>query len=119
MKCRIVRLMTRLALAMALAFAGPAALVATGRKEPITSSERRAPAVWDMTMAAGRRAAVFGLWATFPAEAIDGLVASDRLFTFLYKESALASPHARRSPGHRAPPSRSAGNTTPPATLDR
>ena len=61
---------------------------ATGRKEPITSSERRMPAVWSMANAAGKRAAVFGLWATFPAEAIDGLVVSDRLFTFLYKESA-------------------------------
>jgi len=61
---------------------------ATGRKEPITSSERRTPAVWSMATAAGKRSAVFGLWATFPAEAIDGVVVSDRLFTFLYKESA-------------------------------
>jgi Flp pilus assembly protein TadD len=41
-----------------------------------------------MATSAGKRSAVFGLWATFPAEAIDGLVVSDRLFTFLYKESA-------------------------------
>jgi Flp pilus assembly protein TadD len=61
---------------------------ASGQKEPITSSERRTPAVWSMATAAGKRSAVFGLWATFPAEAIDGLVVSDRLFTFLYKESA-------------------------------
>jgi Flp pilus assembly protein TadD len=61
---------------------------ATGSKEPITSSERRMPAVWSMATSAGKRSAVFGLWATFPAEAIDGLVVSDRLFTFLYKESA-------------------------------
>jgi len=60
----------------------------TGQKEPITSSERRAPALWNMATAAGKTSAVFGLWATFPAEAIDGLVVSDRLFTFLYKESA-------------------------------
>ena len=61
---------------------------ASGQKEPITSSERRTPALWNMASAAGKRSAVFGLWATFPAEAIDGLVVSDRLFTFLYKESA-------------------------------
>jgi Tfp pilus assembly protein PilF len=61
---------------------------ATGVKEPITSSERRVPAIWNMAAAAGKRSAVFGLWATYPAEAIDGLVVSDRLFTFLYKESA-------------------------------
>jgi len=60
----------------------------TGQKEPITSSERRMPALWNMATAAGKPSAVFGLWATFPAEAIDGLVVSDRLFTFLYKESA-------------------------------
>jgi Flp pilus assembly protein TadD len=61
---------------------------ASGQKEPITSSERRTPALWNMATAAGKRSAVFGLWATFPAEAIDGVVVSDRLFTFLYKESA-------------------------------
>jgi hypothetical protein len=60
----------------------------TGQKEPITSSERRVPAVWNMATEAGKRSAVFGLWATFPAEAINGLVVSDRLFTFLYKEQA-------------------------------
>ncbi len=58
----------------------------TGVKEPITSSERRAPAIWNMASMAGRRAAVFGLWATYPAETIDGLIVSDRLFTFLFKE---------------------------------
>jgi Flp pilus assembly protein TadD len=61
---------------------------ATGVKEPITSSERRVPALWNMAAAGGRRSAVFGLWATYPPESIDGLVVSDRLFTFLYKESA-------------------------------
>ena len=60
----------------------------SGNKEPITSSERRVPAVWNMASEGGKRAAVFGLWATYPAETIDGLIVSDRLFTFLYKESA-------------------------------
>jgi Flp pilus assembly protein TadD len=58
----------------------------SGIKEPITSTERRVPAVWNMANAGGKRAAVFGMWATFPAEPIKGLVVSDRLFTFLYKE---------------------------------
>jgi len=60
----------------------------SGLKEPITSSERRVPAVWNMASSADRTAAVFGLWATYPAEKINGLVVSDRLFTFLYKESS-------------------------------
>ena len=60
----------------------------TGAKEPITSSLRRAPAIWNMASSAGRRVAVLGLWATYPAEAVNGTIVSDRLFTFLFKESA-------------------------------
>jgi Tfp pilus assembly protein PilF len=60
----------------------------TGQKEPITSSLRRVPAVWNMATDAGKRTAVFGLWATYPAETVNGVVVSDRLFTFLFKESA-------------------------------
>lgn len=59
----------------------------TGQKEPITSDERKVPAVWNMATQAGRRAAVFGLWATYPAEPVHGLVVSDRFFTFLFSES--------------------------------
>ncbi len=61
---------------------------ATGRKEPITSDERKLPAVWNMATQAGRSTAVFGLWATYPAEPVRGLVVSDRFFTFLFSESA-------------------------------
>ena len=59
---------------------------ATGVKEPITSSLRRAPAIWNMASSAGKRVAVLGLWATYPAEAVNGTIVSDRLFTFLFKE---------------------------------
>jgi Flp pilus assembly protein TadD len=61
---------------------------ATGRKEPITSDERKVPAVWNMATQAGRSTAVFGLWATYPAEPVRGLIVSDRFFTFLFSESA-------------------------------
>jgi tetratricopeptide (TPR) repeat protein len=57
----------------------------TGQKAPIFSSERRVPAIWNMASMAGKRSAVFGLWATYPAESIDGLIVSDRLFSFLFK----------------------------------
>ncbi len=57
-------------------------------KEPITSSERRAPAIWNMATNGAKRVAVFGLWATYPAEAVRGTLVSDRLFTFLYSEEA-------------------------------
>lgn len=56
-------------------------------KEPITSDERRLPAVWNMATAAGKNVAVFGLWATYPAEPVRGLLVSDRLFTFLFSEA--------------------------------
>jgi len=58
----------------------------TGAKEPITSSLRRAPAIWNMASSAGRRIAALGLWATYPAETVNGTIVSDRLFTFLFKE---------------------------------
>ena len=61
---------------------------ATGQKEPITSDERKVPAVWNMATQAGKSTAVFGLWATWPAEPVRGLVVSDRFFTFLFSESA-------------------------------
>lgn len=58
----------------------------TGDKEPITSTERKVPAIWNMATWAGKRVAVFGLWATYPAEQVNGLMVSDRMFTFLYGE---------------------------------
>ncbi len=55
---------------------------ASGAREPITSDERRAPAIWNMVEAAGGTVAVFGLWATYPAEPVAGLIVTDRLFAF-------------------------------------
>jgi len=61
---------------------------ATKQREPITSDERKAPAVWNMATYGGKRVASLGFWATWPAESVNGLLVSDRLFTFLYRESA-------------------------------
>jgi tetratricopeptide (TPR) repeat protein len=58
----------------------------TGAKEPITSSLRRVPAIWNMASSQGKRVGVVGLWATYPAEQVNGTIVSDRLFTFLFKE---------------------------------
>jgi tetratricopeptide (TPR) repeat protein len=60
----------------------------SGAKEPITSDERQRPAVWNMATYAGKKVGVFGLWATYPAEPVNGVLVSDRLFTFLYAEAA-------------------------------
>jgi Tfp pilus assembly protein PilF/arylsulfatase A-like enzyme len=54
----------------------------TGDLEPITSAERRVPAIWNLATEAGKSVAVFGLWATWPAEAVRGLLVADRLSSF-------------------------------------
>lgn len=59
----------------------------SGVREPIGSSDRRAPAIWNALTWAGKRVALLGLWATHPAEPVDGLVVSDRLFGFLNVEA--------------------------------
>ena len=61
-----------------------------GHEEPITSDERRVPAVWNMATFAGKRVAVIGLWATYPAEAVNGLMVTDRVLPFLFEEDAGA-----------------------------
>src|SRR6187549_342149 len=59
----------------------------SGAREPITSDERRAKAIWEMAGESGREVAVFGLWATHPAEPVRGLMISDRLFSFQRAEA--------------------------------
>ncbi|HET7218920.1 MAG TPA: alkaline phosphatase family protein [Vicinamibacterales bacterium] len=72
---------------------------ASGKREPITSDERHYPAIWNMASYAGKRVGALGFWATYPAEAVNGLMVSDRLFTFLYSESSpppgVVNPTAR------------------------
>ena len=58
------------------------------QREPITSDERKVPAVWNMATAGGKKVGALGYWATYPAEAVNGLMVSDRLFTFLFSETS-------------------------------
>ena len=60
---------------------------ATHQREPITSDERAVPAIWNMATAGRRKVGALGFWATYPAETVNGLMVSDRLFTFLYSEA--------------------------------
>jgi Flp pilus assembly protein TadD len=60
----------------------------SGQREPITSDERKVPAIWNMATVGGKKVGAFGFWATYPAEAVSGLMVSDRLFTFLFSEAA-------------------------------
>ena len=72
---------------------------ATHEKEPITSDERRVPAIWNMLTMAGKSCAQFGLWATYAAEPVQAINVSDRLFTFLYSNpgSGIVYPPNRQA----------------------
>lgn len=84
----------------------------SGAVEPITSYERAVPAVWNMATMGGKSVAVFGLWATYPAEPVRGVLVSDRLFTFLFSESAPP-------PGIVFPPSRDGWGRAAVAAAER
>jgi hypothetical protein len=68
---------------------------ATGAREPITSDERAVPAIWNMVAASGQSAAVLGLWATYPAERIGGLMVSDRAIQLGSRGPGAVSPAER------------------------
>lgn len=55
---------------------------ASGRERPVGSASRRVPAVWNMASERNRSVAVLGLWATYPAEPVRGLVVADRYSSF-------------------------------------
>ncbi len=72
---------------------------AGGPPHPVSANSRKVPALWDLLAAGGRRVAVIGWWATFPAQAPPGgVVYSDRLTEQLLGLSlqtpALADPPA-------------------------
>jgi tetratricopeptide (TPR) repeat protein len=48
-----------------------------GRQAPVGSAQRLAPAIWNLFSAHGRRVAVVGWWATWPAESVNGTIVSD------------------------------------------
>jgi Flp pilus assembly protein TadD len=58
----------------------------SGDREPIGSEERARPAIWNMATWGGKKVGMFGLWATYPAEPVDGVLVSDRVFGFLNLE---------------------------------
>jgi predicted AlkP superfamily phosphohydrolase/phosphomutase len=55
-------------------------VVPTGKgDQPVTSTLRRVPALWNMATAANKRVAVAGWWASWPVEEINGVMISDRV----------------------------------------
>ncbi len=72
---------------------------ATGAPEPIGSGDRKVPAIWNLASVAKRRVAVIGLWATWPAEPVEGLLIADRFFA---AGSRRPAPPASVHPPERA-----------------
>ncbi len=48
-----------------------------GQRVPVTSTQRRAKAIWNLLSEQGRSVSVVGWWATYPAERIRGYLVSD------------------------------------------
>lgn len=70
-------------------------VVATPKGDvPISSAVRKVPALWNMLSRADRRVAVLGWWGSWPSEAVNGVVLSDR---------ALLDLDARVSPASYLP----------------
>lgn len=59
-------------------------------QKPVTGSAWHAPALWDILGAAGRSTFVSGMWTTFPARPIDGVMVSDYLPYGREREKPLA-----------------------------
>jgi predicted AlkP superfamily phosphohydrolase/phosphomutase/Flp pilus assembly protein TadD len=78
----------------------------TGEQLPVTSQMRKVKALWNILSEVGRKVAVVGWWATWPAEAVEGVVASDHTcYHFLFDEGATGA-------------SDTAGIVYPPARTD-
>lgn len=59
----------------------------TGAQLPVTSRMRRVKALWNIVSDANRRVATVGWWATWPPEAVNGVVVSDHTaYHFLFEE---------------------------------
>lgn len=64
----------------------------SGSRVPVTSRKRKVPALWNMASAAGLKVGVSGWWASWPAEAVNGVLVSDRLFFLLSDAPGDAPP---------------------------
>ncbi|MEW5877877.1 MAG: alkaline phosphatase family protein [Acidobacteriota bacterium] len=51
----------------------------SGKEEPVRSTDRKAPALWNLLSALGVPVGVVAWWATWPAEPVRGFVISDRV----------------------------------------
>jgi Flp pilus assembly protein TadD/predicted AlkP superfamily phosphohydrolase/phosphomutase len=77
---------------------------ADGSRQPVTSAQRRVPALWEILSSSGVDVGVVGWWATWPADPVNGYLVSDRIAYQLF--------------GYRSDPSDPQGKTWPPELYD-
>lgn len=65
-----------------------------GGQAPVAATSRRVPALWNLFSNAGRRVAVVGWWASWPAEAVSGTIVSDRVAPQLARAGGPLDEHA-------------------------
>ena len=70
---------------------GVANFVKGSDQKPVTGSAWYAPAIWDMIGAVGKTTAVAGMWTTYPARPISGVMVSDYLPYGASREKPLAN----------------------------
>jgi predicted AlkP superfamily phosphohydrolase/phosphomutase len=79
----------------------------TGEQLPVTSQMRKVKALWNILSDKGRKVAVVGYWATWPAETVNGEVVSDHTcYHFLFPQGQTGDASSR-------------GDTYPPELLAR
>jgi predicted AlkP superfamily phosphohydrolase/phosphomutase len=61
----------------------------------MSSAVRKVPAIWNMVSKADKKVAVVGLWATFPAEDVNGVILSDKAGT--KEKGRIVSPDSYRA----------------------
>ncbi len=71
-----------------------------GEGQPVTSRQRKAPAVWEMLSEAGARIGNVAWWATWPADPVEGYLVTDRVAYQLFG----ARPDAAAGEGKTWPP---------------
>jgi predicted AlkP superfamily phosphohydrolase/phosphomutase/Flp pilus assembly protein TadD len=69
----------------------------TGEELPVTSGMRRVKALWNILSDKGRKVAVVGYWATWPAEKVNGVVVSDHTcYHFLFPQGQTGDAAAKQ-----------------------
>ncbi|HSM14415.1 MAG TPA: alkaline phosphatase family protein, partial [Thermoanaerobaculia bacterium] len=74
-----------------------------GNKVPVSSLSRKVPAIWSLVTNFGMTSTVIGWWATWPAEAVEGLMVSDRVAYQLFDYAGASSPAGKVYPESRWP----------------